>query len=165
MFCTVPTVPSSPGVPKRHLGRLAWQSGWDLTLPSSVLCHSIKLAWCTDASSFEAPVARWMGFNSSMFCTMSQYQARVVHRDVIWGSSHGTVEGITVIPSFDEVNNFATLEIPDCETRIKYRAFDRFRAKHQKQLPGLTIQAPQHAEVNSTISWLVSPSRRQNTLR
>ena len=78
---------------------------------------------------------------------MPQYQARVVHRDVIWGSSNGKVDGVTIIPSFDEVNNFATLEIPDCETRIKYRAFDRFRAKHQKQLPGLTIQAPKHAEV------------------
>ncbi|KAK7101041.1 hypothetical protein V1264_023888 [Littorina saxatilis] len=73
------------------------------------------------------------------------YQARTIHRDSIWGSSKDTLDGVTIVPSFDEVNNFATLDIPACGTRIKYRAFDRRRAKHQKQLPGLTIQAPQQA--------------------
>ncbi|XP_070196047.1 uncharacterized protein [Littorina saxatilis] len=74
------------------------------------------------------------------------FQTRIIHRDNIWDGPKDEVDGVTLVPSYDEINNFAILDVPACGTRIKYRAFDRRRAKHQKQLPGLTIQAPQHAE-------------------
>ncbi|KAK7485307.1 hypothetical protein BaRGS_00023406, partial [Batillaria attramentaria] len=77
--------------------------------------------------------------------TIYNYQTRIISRDNIWGSSRGVVDGIVIEPTYDEENNFAMLEIPHCETRIKYRAFDPARPKHQRQLPGVTIQAPRHA--------------------
>ncbi|KAK7485354.1 hypothetical protein BaRGS_00023453, partial [Batillaria attramentaria] len=49
-------------------------------------------------------------------------------------------------PTFDEVNNFVVLDIPMCETRVKFRAFDPNPKPHQQQLPGVTIQVPSHAE-------------------
>ncbi|KAK7485355.1 hypothetical protein BaRGS_00023454, partial [Batillaria attramentaria] len=57
----------------------------------------------------------------------------------------GGLDGIVIEPTYDAVNNFAMLEIRHCETRIKFRAFDPTRPKHQRQLPGVTIQAPQDA--------------------
>lgn len=79
-----------------------------------------------------------------------QYLARIVKRDSIWGSSNGVIPGLDVDPSFDDVNNFAVLDVKQCDTRIKYRAYDRKRPL-QSQLPGLSIQTPSHAKVSHRV--------------
>nr|KAG5698365.1 hypothetical protein BaRGS_010951 [Batillaria attramentaria] len=77
------------------------------------------------------------------------YQTHVISRDGLLRE----LDGIVIKPTYDAVNNFAMLEIPHCDTRIKFRAFDPTRPKHQRQLPGVTIQAPQHADVSQMKSW------------
>ncbi|XP_070196045.1 uncharacterized protein [Littorina saxatilis] len=70
------------------------------------------------------------------------YQSNVTRTQSVWGSAtHETVNGVDVYPTFDEENNFAVLWVPECATRIKYRAYDRSQHR-QHQLPGISIMAP-----------------------
>ncbi|PVD22769.1 hypothetical protein C0Q70_16025 [Pomacea canaliculata] len=92
-------------------------------------------------SSFEVYKSNYDVEESSIY----NYLARIVKRDSIWGSSNGVIPGLDVDPSFDDVNNFAVLDVKQCDTRIKYRAYDRKRPL-QSQLPGLSIQTPSHAK-------------------
>ena len=65
----------------------------------------------------------------------------------VWGSSdHMTVNGIDIYPTFDTEDNFAVLDIPDCDTRIKFRAHNLVK-KHHEFLPGVSVMAPHNAKV------------------
>nr|QIQ54701.1 capsule gland specific secretory protein [Reishia bronni] len=71
-----------------------------------------------------------------------KYYADLNHTRVLWGSSvHEQLQGWRLHPTFDTVNNFAVVEVPECEVRIKYRAFCP-GLRRQHLLPGISIMAP-----------------------
>ncbi|XP_076462586.1 uncharacterized protein LOC143294951 [Babylonia areolata] len=71
-----------------------------------------------------------------------QFLSNVNKTRTLWGFSlHETINGVDVFPTFDKDNNFAVLWVPECGTRIKYRAYDRTRHR-QPLLPGVSIMAP-----------------------
>nr|KAG5692061.1 hypothetical protein BaRGS_021493 [Batillaria attramentaria] len=64
-----------------------------------------------------------------------------------WGSSTMTDkhQGDILNATVDKEDNFVVLDLPTCETRVKFRAYDSTR-NAQGQLPGVSIAAPEHAE-------------------
>ena len=50
----------------------------------------------------------------------------------------------------DEVNNFVILDVPACDTRVKFRTFDHSKA-NQPLLPGVSINVPDTAEVGAGV--------------
>ena len=71
-----------------------------------------------------------------------------------WGSAHYLVESrsrVELIHStVDEVNNFVILDVPACDTRVKFRTFDHSKA-NQPLLPGVSINVPDTAEVGAGV--------------
>ncbi|KAL8612690.1 hypothetical protein ACOMHN_025341 [Nucella lapillus] len=75
-----------------------------------------------------------------------RYLSHINYTRIVWGTAaHENIKGVNVMPTFDKDNNFAVLGVPECEVRVKYRAFrpDRHR---QSLLPGITIMAPGNSE-------------------
>nr|QIQ54699.1 capsule gland specific secretory protein [Reishia bronni] len=71
-----------------------------------------------------------------------KFLANITQTRTVWGFSlHEKINGVDVYPTFDVDNNFAVLAVPECGTKVKYRAYDRSRHR-QPQLPGVTIRAP-----------------------
>ncbi|KAL8612691.1 hypothetical protein ACOMHN_025342 [Nucella lapillus] len=75
-----------------------------------------------------------------------KYYSDVNHTRVLWGSSvHENLKGWQLYPTFDTVNNFAIVEVPECEVRIKYRAFCPNK-KRQPLMPGISVMAPNNSK-------------------
>ncbi|XP_070183019.1 uncharacterized protein [Littorina saxatilis] len=66
-----------------------------------------------------------------------------------WGSAHHLVKTRSrfqlIRHVIDDVNNFVILDVPDCDTRIKFRAQDSAH-NNQKLLPGVSIVVYDTAE-------------------
>ncbi|XP_076440376.1 uncharacterized protein LOC143279925 [Babylonia areolata] len=70
------------------------------------------------------------------------YLADMDHTRIVWGTSaHETIQGLDLYPTFDTDNNFAMLSVPQCDTRVKFRAF-RNDTRRQVLMPGISIMAP-----------------------
>ena len=88
-----------------------------------------------------------------------QFLSNTTKIKTVWGNGHyENVLGVDIIPTFDEKNNFAVLEVPQCDTRIKFRAYDKTQ-RRQQLLPGVTVMAPNDARVSYYFFAIIQDGR------
>ena len=67
-----------------------------------------------------------------------------------WGSAHRLVAARSRVDlirtSVDRPNNLLVLDVPACDTRIKFRTYDPTKTS-QPLLPGVSVTVPHTAEV------------------
>lgn len=57
-----------------------------------------------------------------------------------WGSTvHDTWNGVNIFCTFDFENNFAILEVKECDVRFKFRPHNSTVSALITQIPGITI--------------------------